>query len=1360
MAQKFIRKDWKAVCRGMKLAAPGDLLPEGKFYFLQNVRTILDGVIQSRPGLEKVVDLEQISSDPIRALHTLNNPLDSTYSYICGSGTGLYSTFKVSGATNATPIVITADRAHNLTTGDPVMIYGVSGNPAANGSWNVTVLSTTTFSLDTSVGSGAYTSGGIVATKRDTGYSGNPLTLIPHQPAQSPEPWVYVADSTRMRKINSKGVDYPWGTTPFNTAPTATLASASYKTVSDFENTTESAVAWTNGGTAGAPATSARLSALAVTAVVYDSGTSGWANVVPSSFPDDIQPGMFVTTAVTTAETAKVDSVYDPIVNTTISSVSYDSGSTGLCTVQLTVPTAGLVKDCVVYNSTRTQRVRVISVTPGPTGIASFRCDTGATTWAATDTVQGQRSFRVYFVNTHNATTTLSSNFFRFSNATGVGYINHVLARDLSNTGAAGRPITGDDIVHISIRVDSLVGLSEGRILFDIDGSVNDFTRNYLFHEFRANDLAPALTGTQTVLPIQQRIVQRQEIESRQTGRMIERGFVEPYFTEDPVYAPIESYPLDPQIPTGQTGTGDNQWFELKVKVSDLKRIGSDSSRTLANVAAIRVQINSSVTLQVDVDAWWVGGTYGLNLLPDREPYLYRARPRSTVTGTKGNPSPPMRSGVRPERQSVSLTIAQHTDSQIDVIDWFRTGGDLLDWYYVGTSANSATPTFTDEYSDEIIKFNPILEFDNYQPFPVVDTPRSGVCNVRGSTIDRVSGDTFNTSWAAGSLIEIDGVACSLYASPSSTAKLEISESLGTRTNVSFRLPSPTKLAQPMAAVWGPYGLGDAGSFVFACKEGTLYWTKAGDPDSAPDTSSLRVTSGSEILVNGCIYDGRPYLFSDRRMYQVTPLPVESGGVTFQVTEVAHSEGLWSTWGLTVLDRIYFIGRNGIYASDGGRPVSITDEDLYPLFPHDGIPGESTNGVPAPDFSNEASLRLSGAGSYLYLDYKNGSSYYTLTFDFRIGGWCLDQYQPSGVTLHQRGYAEGSHSTLLGGSNGILYQFSDTIEQDDGVDPAIPCEVWLRAEDYGEAGANKVFGDYGLDVDLLGGTLTSKVYSDSFQTLYDTDTLVGTSGRNLTIFNLNSGEGLSSRFLALALSWDNLTGQTPLIYGGYVTATPEPENTETRATDWTDAGYPGPKWVQGVRITADTFGVAKTVRVEYDGGTLGATLTVNHDGRLRVGYPNTASPTWEPFIGTLLRLRPTDSNPWILRDEEVEWIYEPEPELATYWKTQPTTHDLEDFHFIREMLLCVRSTSTVTLTVSVDGIDYIYTLASTAGDQRVVRIIPQAVKGKIFQYTLSSSTGFRVYKEDCSVLVKRQSDGDYQRKMPFGDISRLSGARI
>lgn len=68
-------------------------------------------------------------------------------------------TLTITGATNATPIVITSV-GHGLIDGMTVTVADVEGNTAANGTWAITVVTADTFSLDTSVGNGAYTTGG------------------------------------------------------------------------------------------------------------------------------------------------------------------------------------------------------------------------------------------------------------------------------------------------------------------------------------------------------------------------------------------------------------------------------------------------------------------------------------------------------------------------------------------------------------------------------------------------------------------------------------------------------------------------------------------------------------------------------------------------------------------------------------------------------------------------------------------------------------------------------------------------------------------------------------------------------------------------------------------------------------------------------------------------------------------------------------------------------------------------------------------------------------------------------------------------------------------------------------------------
>jgi hypothetical protein len=89
--------------------------------------------------------------------------IDPAVTAVKGAGRGVFTestpmTGAITGATNATPIVVTAARM--MRTGETVVISGVGGNTNANGTWVVTNLTATTFSLNGSAGNAAYTSGG------------------------------------------------------------------------------------------------------------------------------------------------------------------------------------------------------------------------------------------------------------------------------------------------------------------------------------------------------------------------------------------------------------------------------------------------------------------------------------------------------------------------------------------------------------------------------------------------------------------------------------------------------------------------------------------------------------------------------------------------------------------------------------------------------------------------------------------------------------------------------------------------------------------------------------------------------------------------------------------------------------------------------------------------------------------------------------------------------------------------------------------------------------------------------------------------------------------------------------------------
>lgn len=93
------------------------------------------------------------------AFAAITNPVNNFNFHACGTGTTQDTTHTLSGGsiTAATPPVVTTPSPHGLTTNDIVAIAGVTGGTNPNGTWQILVLSPTTFSLQNFAASGTQT---------------------------------------------------------------------------------------------------------------------------------------------------------------------------------------------------------------------------------------------------------------------------------------------------------------------------------------------------------------------------------------------------------------------------------------------------------------------------------------------------------------------------------------------------------------------------------------------------------------------------------------------------------------------------------------------------------------------------------------------------------------------------------------------------------------------------------------------------------------------------------------------------------------------------------------------------------------------------------------------------------------------------------------------------------------------------------------------------------------------------------------------------------------------------------------------------------------------------------------------------
>lgn len=1200
----------------------------------------------------------------------------------------------------------------------------------------------------------AGTSGAL--TSIATGLSGKPFTSAIVAPYQSPRPYIYIGDDTKMGKYKVGGSFLNWGIAAPTTPPVAALGAPLYTVISDAEVAAD----WHESGTAAAPTLVLRVNTT-ISDIAYDSTAPAMASIGLTSFVN-VGRGIFL--KLNSSEVVLVREVIPKIKNTTIGTIIYDSGSTGGCSIQLATPGAKrrLRKGSLLKLGS--EAVVVSDVSIGADGLPSIRTIT-ASTHAAGDAVTGVSCVRCFTNGTFSAGQTVVTNMVESVIGAGIGQLTYTANIDASVAGT--RPIDlAEDEVHISLLVSKLGRLTEMKIFFNVDEVDTTFTQNYYWKSLTPNDFVPATENLLTTLEARQVRLQHKLQNAIQADDFARAEAIRQRLID--LQAHIEEVsktPLD-----DQTVLGDSQFTELRFKTKELFRVGAEAGRTLLDTNAVRVLVNCTNTVTLDLDAWWIGGTYGPDIGDTGLPYHYMSRFRSRETGARSNWSPMTRSGTEAHREAVVLTPPTTGDAQVDVVDYARIGGSLERWKIIGNALAGAT--FTDTYDDTSVIQMADAENDEHQPFAVTDLPASGTCTVAGSTITRTSGDGFNTNWEKFSFIFVNNQPCTLSGPPLSTSKLQINENAGTGTNIPFYLPSPLLAGQKLPCVWGPFGYGQSGVFIFGVGDtknaGTLYWTIGNNPDVMHSTGSLNVCSPSEKLQNGTVWEGRSFVFSSENLYEI--LPSFDSPSQFVAQKILGAKGLYAPYALCVApEGIYHLYKDGIYLNGRER---ITD-DLYPLFPHDGQAAVAVNGYDPPDFSSLNTLRMEYNDGYVYftfLDTGGTPRYKSAVLDTSAKAWCIDFPNSSNLRVLTYYAIEGGgvKGLLAGGQTAggtyTLYQVSGV--SDDGGTITYDFETWCDNMD--DLRLQKLWGDGWLDFDTAGENASVSVGFNAFSVNPTPNPqTISQNGRDNVPININSGAGQLARDMGLRITGSSST-QTHYYYGFGLSFVPKRDNTTIRYTDADDAGYFGAKFLQGFIIEANTFGSAKTITVQADNGTNGAwqdlaTFSITHAQQAEMGYSLPTSAFVNQLnIGHNFRLKVGSSSvTWEFF--RIRWVYEPSPELVTEWKTQGTTLNQMGFLHIRDMYISLQSSAQVDFTITVDGVAHPQTsIPSTSGVHQKVYVVADVMKGKEWTFTLTSSANFRVFMRDIEVRCKSWgSSGGYQVLQPFGDISRENGgARI
>jgi hypothetical protein len=1065
----YKRVPYKLVCRGLSLRYPPDLLPEGYYSKLNNFTARQLGGLQPRSGLTQLFDTG--SGLPIHSIRRLNDPTNATFSRLIGAGTSLYDT------TLVTPI--------------------------------------------------------------DTGYSGTPLSMVPFRPNQTPRPWMYISDGQRSRKVRTDRTNYPIGIAPPTAPPVLARGVPQFNIIEQFTSTGSwSHTAGTVPNTAGAITNPARFNTT-ILAILYDSGSTGWASVAPTAADFNYQPGALIIFNGT--EVCKIRQVFEPITSTTIGSILYDTGSTGLCSIVLADQTTGIQPDAMLQIAAA-EYIRVLSVATAPDGTVSIRCSTTGTR-AAGNAVTGIASFRVYTVGAFTATNTLTGNSFQSTVTTGIGYLsldksgaplNEALAYPNGTGSGTSRPIQPEDYIHISLQVDNPANVVNIRIYLLTDPAFPaDFSKilNGYYKDVGPTVFQSVVNSSATAFAAQQTAIQQGVInQTAQTSNVpanrsqtlpadITAGDPTGGLITDPSSTPVQDY----------TSTGTSAWTELNFHVSELSPIGSSQVVTLAKVTGLIVQVQVTASTVFLVSSWWIGGTYGMDSQGE-QPYSLYYRYRSSSTGARSNPSPALRSPIDLQRERLVVTPTVSTDPQVDKINYFTIGGTLTDDAHLSaTVPNTATP-FNLDVTDAAIKVNEILRFDLFQPFPVTDIPRTGTLNVAGTSVSWVSGDTFNVNWQQGAQVFINGTPYTLYGPPASTTRLELRENGGTQTAATFLIPEATIGGTPLPAMWGPDPLTNVLFAIRSGLDGILRWSNPSDPDSASDANELEITSPSEPLQNGCMFDGRCYVWSTERLFSCYPTtsPDAKGNtvLTYAAQEVPNGKGLFPTYGYASQDSIWAVTKSGIQQLGGGALDSLTDDSLYPLFPHAGQVGSAVNGYNPVDFTQPNSLRVCPTKSRLYFIYQDThAAYQCMMYDRSLlaPGWFPLHYAPAASFIYEE---EGQNltSVLAGGLDGTVQLLGQGSSDNGGL---IFADFTTSSFDLGDPRLQKLFLDYMVDADLQGTSATLTPYVNKLQTALGSSVISGSGRQQYPLDVIQTNLAL---YLDIALQVQVASTVTPVFY--------------------------------------------------------------------------------------------------------------------------------------------------------------------------------------------------------------------------------------
>ena len=1190
---------------GLDTVHPLDVIPEGSYPYLQNVRANIKGRIVGRPTMGD-------------ALFTLAAPPHT--------------------------IVRLNDTSPNGPAAGYVRVIGAAGAMYVN------------------------------ATAVASGFSGNPLAILPFGPDQSVQPWAYVGDPsqavtiaatgqscTGMVKVRSDGLTYKTGIKEPQVPPVVGNSSTQTSGIDSLPNT---AMPWTNrggqnatwnfGGTEVTSDTDPIIIATPIAGSTLTLGVTGTATVngathgpgdsgpITSGYPGLYLLGGGPAKIVLGAFTDGSGNVIAPAANPSAGYI-YNVGTA----VTLTVPQGAIQFQMGVdsqggnfaANAPGSFTVNWTLLTPAVTNVLSTFGVVTAYIWDNTQSGDGGAAGATYdWKNPSDSGTAISETV----DTAAVVTTNNSLLIDYPNP--------GNDLIAPEWTTLN----ADGTVAGAVELYSTPLYTNQRFSEFHANLVGAFYVPTAGAYDffIDNMYVVMFGVGG---GATPSNGSGEYLGTTNPFYGQTMTVISGLPLMAVCNWPGTNQ---TRVTVT----FPNPGVYPFELDWAYWYQNEGRNPRQFGVLASPTPGTAVANIPPlagVRINSQYWCKYRSSATGAQSNESPGSVIQIAPTVAN-SVSSAWSPDPQVDKVDYYRQDQGLANPTYVATGPNDNavaggfnTP-IVDVLTDLAVATNQIMQTDDFEPFPSIDVPKAGVVNVVGGTITWVSGDKFDVRWLPGTEILIGSptqIAYSFYQRPLDTTHIYIPE-VPSGNNLVYNIAQPILAQQPIASLWGP----DAYGFMHGCGDpnqpGAYLWTKAYNPDSAPDTNRLQLSSESEALMGGGIVNGVSMVFSPLRSWNMYPNFADAQATTEGIVgtpwtpaPATTKRGLFIRNCLCSLGgkAIAFRAPDGICITSGGSEQSLTDERLYNLFPHEGFTPQPVQIGPATVYPPNDSLpqTLTYQSGYIYYDYTatyteivhgrpvTVNAPQTLVYDEAAKGWSVDIGNPV-FTAHSVDYGASSgiptSDTAVGCADGTVRTL-----QAFGTE-SVASIVATGADNAGDARALKRLGDVFIKALIeasnpIALAFYSAQYESSVAGLLPTS-LTGTGVLAPYIVD-GAGAAIDLLDLAMVLSWPTGSGNELDLWQPVLM--PLPAAILSRRTDGISVG----RGYQHVYLVNMTFAATAPV-----------TLTLNTDqGKFTQTWP--ASGTLAVLTRVMEKMPPnkfkvceyevTSTAPFYLFDMEI-WV--------------------------------------------------------------------------------------------------------------------------